>query len=93
MPIISGYLVRLFVGLVPWPYDLKLNGDEVESSFIVPLKWLADPDHRSLQYRSYAGREFPVIFFDEYQEHILWGASAEMTVFFLEALNLVDNIY
>jgi 8-oxo-dGTP pyrophosphatase MutT (NUDIX family) len=88
MPIITGYLVRLFVGEIPWPYELVINSDEVESAFIVPLNWLADPDHRTIQYRSYAGREIPVIFFDHFEGYQLWGASAEMTLALLSALNL-----
>ena len=90
MPIITGYMVRLFVGQIPWPYDLEINYNEVESAFIVPLKWLADPDHRTIQYRSYAGREIPVIFFDHFEGYQLWGASAEMTLALLLALNLTD---
>lgn len=90
MPIITGYMVRLFVGQIPWPYDLEINTDEVESAFIVPLKWLADPDHRTIQYRSYAGREIPVIFFDHFEGYQLWGASAEMTLVLLSALNLSE---
>ena len=90
MPIITGYMVRLFVGQIPWPYDLEINYNEVESAFIVPVKWLADPDHRTIQYRSYAGREIPVIFFDHFEGYQLWGASAEMTLALLSALNLID---
>ena len=88
MPIITGYLVRLFVGQIPWPYELVINFNEVQSAFVVPLNWLADPDHRTIQYRSYAGREIPVIFFDHFEGYQLWGASAEMTLALLSALNL-----
>jgi len=90
MPIITGYMVRLFVGEIPWPYELTVNTDEVESAFVVPLDWLADPQHRTIKYRSYAGREIPVIFFDLYQDYQLWGASAEMTLALLSALKLSD---
>lgn len=91
MPVITGYLVRLFVGKIPWPYDLSINQDEVDRVFTVPLDWLAEPNHRTLQYRSYAGREFPVIFFDDYEGQQLWGASAEMTLKLLSALRLTDS--
>jgi 8-oxo-dGTP pyrophosphatase MutT (NUDIX family) len=90
MPILTGYCVRLFVGQIPWPYDLVVNPAEVESAFIVPLNWLVDPNHITVQYCSYAGRELPVIFFDHFEGHQLWGASAEMTMALLEALGLVD---
>lgn len=90
MPIITGYLVTMVVGQIPWPYPLKLNPDEVESAFICPLLWLADPDHRTIRYRSYAGREFPIIFFDQFEGYTLWGATAQMTINLLEALRLIQ---
>jgi len=90
MPVITGYVVRLFVGQIPWPYDLIINSDEVESVFIVPLNWLADPDHRTVKYRRYGGKELPVVYFDLFEDHQLWGASAEMTLTLLSALGLTD---
>jgi 8-oxo-dGTP pyrophosphatase MutT (NUDIX family) len=90
MPVITGYMVRVFVGEIPWPYDLVINADEVESAFIIPLDWLLDPVHRTVQYRSYAGREIPVIYFDHFEGHQLWGASAEMTLALLEALQSIQ---
>lgn len=90
MPIITGYMVRLFVGEIPWPYELSINTDEVESAFVVPLDWLADPRHHTIKYRSYAGREIPVIYFDQYNGYQLWGASAEMTLALLSAFELID---
>jgi 8-oxo-dGTP pyrophosphatase MutT (NUDIX family) len=88
MPVITGYLVRPYVGQIPWPYHLEISSDEVHSVFMVPLNWLADPHNRTLQFRSYAGREFPVIFFEPYNGYQLWGASAEMTLALLSALGL-----
>lgn len=89
MPIITGYLVTLVVGQIPWPYPLKPNPDEVESAFICPLLWLADPDHRTIKYRSFAGREFPIIYFDQFENYQLWGATAQMTINLMEALGVI----
>lgn len=91
MPIITGYLVRTFVGEIPWPYPLEISNDEVQSAFIVPLMWLADPKNLKAVYRSYAGREFQVDLFDHYDGYQLWGASAEMTLALLSALNFMNN--
>ena len=88
MPVITGYLVRPYVGQIPWPYPLEISNDEVHSVFIIPLHWLANPRNRTIQFRSYAGREFPVIFFEPYDGYQLWGASAEMTLALLSALGL-----
>lgn len=86
MPIVTGYLVRPFVGQIPWPYALELSNDEVQSAFTMPLNWLEDPKNHRVAFRSYAGREFQVIFFDQYDGHQLWGASAEMTMVLISAL-------
>jgi 8-oxo-dGTP pyrophosphatase MutT (NUDIX family) len=91
MPVITGYLVRPYVGKIPWPYPLEISNDEVHSAFTIPLYWLADPHNRTLQFRSYAGREFPVIYFQPYNGYQLWGASAEMTLALLSALGLTDQ--
>ncbi len=89
-PIITGFIVRPFVGQIPWPYYLKVDSNEVQSAFIVPLEWLRDPGNRYIRYRSIAGRELPVIYFKPYDGHQLWGASAEMMVTLLSALGLVN---
>lgn len=89
MPIVTGYMVSLVVGQIPWPYELTPNPDEVESVFICPLHWLADPDHRTIRYRSFAGREFPIIFFDQFEGYQLWGATAQMTINLMEALGII----
>lgn len=89
MPILTGYLVRPFVGEIPWPYDLKIADDEVQSAFIIPLNWLANPKNRKVELRSYDGREFSVVFYDTFSGHQLWGASAEMTLALLTALEHV----
>lgn len=88
MPIVTGYLVRPFVGEIPWPYALDISSDEVNSVFRIPLRWLVDPKNRKHQFRSYAGREIPVVLFDHYDGYQLWGASAEMTLALLSALKL-----
>lgn len=90
--VITGYTVRLYVGKIPWPYDLKINEREVDSVFNVPLEWLADPNHRSVEFRNHAGYEFPVIFFDDFDGHQLWGASADMTMTLLDALNFSNEL-
>ena len=89
MPIITGYMVSMVVGQIPWPYPLRPNPDEVESAFICPLLWLADPDHRTVKYRSFAGREFPIIYFDQFEGYQLWGATAQMTISLMEALGII----
>lgn len=91
MPVITGYLVRLYVGQIPWPYPLEISNQEVDNVFKVPLGWLADPQNRTVQFRSYAGREIPVVYYKDYEGYQLWGASAEMTLGLISALGLAEE--
>lgn len=90
MPVVTGYMVRPYVGHIPWPYTFVISRDEVQSIFTIPLYWLADRNNRKVQLRHYAGSEFTVTFFNPYDGYQLWGASAEMALAFLSALNLLD---
>ena len=85
---ISNYMVTPIVGVIPWPFHIQLEEIEVSRVFWIPLDWLADPGHHEVRYRNipspYAeilGREFqPVIYFQPYQDELLWGVSAEITL-------------
>jgi 8-oxo-dGTP pyrophosphatase MutT (NUDIX family) len=89
LPVVTGYLVRPYVGQIPWPYTFYLAKEEVHSVFSIPISWLAAPENHQVHFRSVAGREFPVIYFELYDGYQLWGASAEMAMALLSALNLI----
>jgi hypothetical protein len=78
------------VGVIPWPYKLVLSPGEVSRAFTIPLGWLADPANREIVEREAPelSHTFSVIYFSNYDEEILWGASAQFTIAFLESLNL-----
>lgn len=88
-PVITGYVVRPFVGMIPWPYDLRISNEEVETVFSIPLSWLQKSEHREERQRQYEGRDINVTYFQPYQGHLLWGASAEMTLTLLSVLGLI----
>jgi 8-oxo-dGTP pyrophosphatase MutT (NUDIX family) len=89
IPVITNYLVSLYVGKIPWPYELKLNPDEVNSTFMIPLDWLAKKEHHTVKNRNFQGKDIPVIYFDLYEGQQLWGVSAEMTLALLSAIEMV----
>jgi hypothetical protein len=41
---VSYFQVTPVVGVVAWPFDMKINSKEVARAFIVPINWLADPE-------------------------------------------------
>ncbi len=84
---ISRFAITPVVGYLPWPYRLQLDRQEVARVFTIPLKWLADPLHYRVEQveRDGFGR-FPVVYFDEYDGELLWGATARMTLSLLAQL-------
>ena len=89
---VSNYRVTPVVGTIPWPIELKLEIEEVERVFIIPLDWLADPTNHEVRLRTRliptSGAEagdkakqtvtMPVIYFKPYEGEVLWGVSAEI---------------
>ena len=86
---VTNYQVTPYVGILPWPYPLNLSHIEVEKIILIPVNWLINP--QAHQVKSWKpdlanGIGFPVIFFEEYQGEILWGATAQIVVDFLEII-------
>jgi len=89
---VTNYRVTPVVGVIPWPYDLLPQEDEVARIFTIPIQWLAEPSNREVKMRGlqFLGQDIPVIFFKEYDGELLWGASARMTVLLLEVLGFAS---
>ncbi len=91
---VTGYEVTPFVGILPWPANLELSLEEVEKTLLIPLTWLVDPsNHRTELWRSQtnSAAEIPVIFFDEFDGEVLWGATAQITLDFLDLSALLPG--
>jgi len=89
---ITNYCVTPVVGVIPWPYKLIPQEDEVARIFTIPLNWLVEPANHEIRKRGLQllGQDVPVIFFKEFDGELLWGATARMTVMLLEALGLAS---
>jgi 8-oxo-dGTP pyrophosphatase MutT (NUDIX family) len=87
---ITRYQVTPVIGVVPWPYQMRLETAEVERLFTIPLTWLADRANWDEQPVTVDGsvRPFLVLRYHPYDGEILWGASARMTHNFLSVLGL-----
>lgn len=85
---ITSFQVTPFVGLVPWPYPLKLEHNEVSRAFTIPLEWLADPRNHRVQQRALPSpyEPVPVVYFEPYDGEVLWGATAGFTLALLDIL-------
>jgi len=83
---ISRFRITPVVAHIPWPYELSLDEQEVARVFCIPLSWLANPLNYQTKYRSIEGREIPVVYFNEYDGELLWGATARMTLSLISLL-------
>ncbi len=83
---ITSFRVTPVVGVIPWPAVLRLGQDEVERVFTIPLTWLAD--ERNRWEFPFPGRSRSLIAFHPYDGELLWGATARITVDFLQALEM-----
>ncbi|MBM3224222.1 MAG: CoA pyrophosphatase [Candidatus Tectomicrobia bacterium] len=85
----SNYLVRPFVGTIPYPYPFVLDPHETASIIEVPLSWLRQHNPPEQVYRQHDGRLVQSFFFD-YNEHVIWGATAKIVKQFLDLLDSPD---
>ena len=83
---ISNFLVTPFVGVIPWPYGLRISQDEVAQVFHVPLRWLDAPGNFSIRPTELRGQTMDVIYYEPYEGQILWGITALITVRLLKIL-------
>ena len=81
----SNFLVTPFVGIIPYPYKLVVNEDEIEELVEVPLSALADEKNHREEVYIIEGIKFKAIMFD-YQGHVIWGATARILEQFLDLL-------
>jgi len=91
MVTISNYEITPVVGVVPWPYAYRVHTVEVGRVFSMPLAWLAARDNWQELVRAETGHA--VITYMPYDGELLWGATARMTVNFVNALGLGGEKY
>jgi 8-oxo-dGTP pyrophosphatase MutT (NUDIX family) len=88
MHTVSNFLVVPVVGEIPWPMDFTPDPVEVARVFSIPLAWLDNPDNRRV--RTWPSPDHPqardVVFYDQFDQELLWGVSARITVDFLACL-------
>ena len=79
----SHYVISPFVGLIPWPYEFKVDGWETEAIIEVPISALMDKG--SLREEAeVTGGQAVTSYFYHYQGKVIWGATARILHQFLE---------
>jgi 8-oxo-dGTP pyrophosphatase MutT (NUDIX family) len=90
---ITHYRITPVVGVIPWPYPVRLEPAEVARVFTIPLLWLANSQNWEERLFVLDGvvTPSPVIVYQNYDDEILWGISARITLDFLGLLDLIDK--
>ena len=81
--ITSNFLITPFVGIIPYPYEFRINKDEIEELIEIPLSVLADKKYyREDTYVIDGVARTGSIF--EYRGKIIWGATARILKQFID---------
>lgn len=77
---ISGYCVFPFIGILKSPPVFTMNHEEVERTFLVPVRWLMNDDNIYEKDHILNGQIVKkVIHFKDFDGEHLWGLTARMT--------------
>lgn len=75
--LISEYIVHPFVGLIPYPYNFRINKREVEKIIIAPLNFFLRDGVLKIRSISYNQKIYNSFSF-EYCGEVIWGATARI---------------
>ena len=81
--LVSNYLVSPFVGVVPWPYDFKVDGWETDEIIEAPVSSLLDEESWHHKTELVAGRKV-LAYYYHYRGDVIWGATARILHQFLD---------
>ncbi len=79
----SNYLVSTFVGIIPCPYDFKLDCREIAYVFELPISALLAEGCFGEEERYEGGKKYKGYSY-KYEDKIIWGATARILRQFLE---------
>lgn len=79
----TNYIIYPLIGIIPWPYNFKINYEEIDKLLEVPVSNLLDKNNfiedRNYLYR---GKLYHYTAF-KYGEHHIWGTTARIVKRFL----------
>lgn len=81
----SNFLVKVFVGTIPYPYEFRPSSHEIAEVVEIPLDVLRDPASWLWDSRIEDGERIAVRSYG-YQEHLVYGATAKILDQFLEVV-------
>src|SRR4030042_6577320 len=83
---VTKFIVTPFVGIFSYPYPFKLSPIEIDELIEVPLSSLLDEDNFS-QREILREDQQEVVEAFQYEEHVIWGATARILKQFLDLIS------
>ena len=83
IPATSNYIISPFVGLIPYPYQFKVDGREAEEIIEIPISELLDKDCLHEKPEIMDGKAVTSYSY-HYQGRVIWGATAKILNQFLD---------
>lgn len=83
LTVVSNYIVTPFVGVIPWPYELKADGWETDEIIEAPITALLTNASREKKTEVIDGKKVTSYFY-HYQGRVIWGATARILHQFLD---------
>ena len=80
---VSNYIVTPFVGVIPWPYEFKVDGWETGEIIEVPISALMAKDCLRQETEIIGGQQVTSYFY-HYGGKVIWGATARILHQFLD---------
>lgn len=74
---LTQYMIRPFVGILPYPYAFVVNHEEIEQMIELPLQSLLEKDPFQKKVVCVEGEE-RTIYTYHYGHHVIWGATAKI---------------
>ena len=79
----SNFIVKVFVGTIPYPYEFKPSSHEIAEVVEIPMSVLRDPGTIRWASRIEEGKRIAVRSYG-YQHHLVYGATAKILDQFLD---------
>ncbi len=81
---VTDFIVSPYVGLIPYPYPLRVSHREIAEIIEIPLARFLEPERLRVSRRmEYRGKPHVTYFFD-IGPHIVWGVTARILLHLLE---------
>ena len=86
LTVVSNFVVHPIIGMIPYPYDFKINRGEVKRLIEVPLQvFMVDNPKDRIHDVEYGGATYASVAYP-YGDDIIWGATARIMENFMEIL-------